>query len=150
MWPQVRTTYRIEPSSNRTAVLFEGAIVLLHRVPRTAVGGVASVASAGASLVTNPLTAVKHGTGYYHIKRAAYTSLQSAFESRMLRVWQTRLKYTITADPRTPWLIRTAIHEIADAVWLNGTSVPLRGPPPSTLENPACGGPLMGHSCATP
>ena len=52
-------------------------------------------------------------------KKRVYTGLQKMIEARLLDLWQTRLKHSLSSDPRQPWLLRSSIHEVADAVWTN-------------------------------
>jgi hypothetical protein len=82
-------------------------------------GAGTAVASAGANFIANPASVVKPLTGYNFAKKVAYSTLQSTIEKRMLSLWQTRLKFTLAADPRTPWIVRTSIHDISDMIWLN-------------------------------
>ena len=54
------------------------------------------------------------------VKRKVLSSVQLALAARLLRLWECKLKpFSITSDYRMPWLIRVAIHEMADSFWIN-------------------------------
>lgn len=61
----------------------------------------------------------KDVTGYNYAKKSAWSTLQHTMEARMIGLWTSSLKFTLASDPRTPWFLRTIIHQLGDMVWLN-------------------------------
>ena len=61
----------------------------------------------------------KSYTGYNYAKKSAYSTIQKTMEARMISLWTTSIKLGLAGDPRTPWALRTMIHQVGDMVWMN-------------------------------
>ena len=66
------------------------------------------------SLVTNVAASVVKS-----VKHGAYSTLQNVVAQKLNELYVTKLKLRLTSDKRMPWIMREAIHDLADSIWLN-------------------------------
>ena len=76
-----------------------------------------TVTSFGANIATTMSSSARGAQGF--AKRKVYSKVQSMVEMKMKSLWERKLKLSLTSDPRMPWFIRSAMHEVGDFLWGN-------------------------------